>query len=96
MAVRISLGFGLILSEHWAKVLLYFSPTAFEQADPQFGQDISFVAYENRSAMAETLDQALRAIFQSDQNTSPTIVRPVGEGVPSEAGPLPPDGGALP
>jgi uncharacterized membrane protein (UPF0182 family) len=34
------------------------------------------VAYENRIAMAETLDQALRAVFQPKEKV-PAIVRPV-------------------
>jgi uncharacterized protein len=37
------------------------------------------VAYENKIAMAETLEQALQAIFQPNKPTTPPIVRPVGE-----------------
>ena len=37
------------------------------------------VAYENRIVMAETLEEALQAIFQPNQPTKPPIVRPVGE-----------------
>lgn len=35
------------------------------------------VAYENRIVMAETLEQALQAIFKPNQKTTPPIVRPV-------------------
>jgi hypothetical protein len=37
------------------------------------------VAYENRIAMAETLEQALQAIFKPTQQVTPPIVRPVEE-----------------
>jgi hypothetical protein len=37
------------------------------------------VAYENRIIMAETLDQALQAIFQPETPSSPPIIRPVEE-----------------
>ena len=37
------------------------------------------VAYENKIVMAETLEQALQAIFQPNKPTTPPIVRPVGE-----------------
>ena len=35
------------------------------------------VAYENRIVMAETLDEALKAIFQPKATNKPAIVRPV-------------------
>ena len=35
------------------------------------------VAYENRIVMAETLDGALKAIFQPKATNKPAIVRPV-------------------
>lgn len=35
------------------------------------------VAYENRIVMAENLDKALKALFQSKSTTKPAIVRPV-------------------
>jgi uncharacterized protein len=41
-----SLGFGLVLSEHWTTILAGFSPTAFNQTDPLFGQDISFYIFK--------------------------------------------------
>ena len=37
------------------------------------------VAYENRIVMAETLEQALQAIFGPNKPAAPPIVRPVGE-----------------
>jgi uncharacterized membrane protein (UPF0182 family) len=37
------------------------------------------VVYENRIVMAETLDQALQAIFQANRQKTPAIVRPVEE-----------------
>ncbi|MEP0788183.1 MULTISPECIES: UPF0182 family protein [Cyanophyceae] len=37
------------------------------------------VAYENRIIMAETLDQALQAIFQPENPSTPPIIRPVEE-----------------
>ncbi|GAB4370352.1 MAG: hypothetical protein Kow00121_10980 [Elainellaceae cyanobacterium] len=45
IAVLVSLSFGLILSEHWANVLLALHPTAFNQLDPIFGQDIGFYIF---------------------------------------------------
>jgi uncharacterized membrane protein (UPF0182 family) len=37
------------------------------------------VVYENRIVMAQTLEQALQAIFQPAQRSTPAIVRPVEE-----------------
>ncbi len=45
IAILMSLGFGLLLSEHWSTLLAAFSPTAFNQTDPLFGQDISFYIF---------------------------------------------------
>lgn len=45
IALLMSLGFGLLLSEHWSTLLAAFSPTAFNQTDPLFGQDISFYIF---------------------------------------------------
>jgi uncharacterized protein len=45
IAILMSLGFGLVLSEHWTTLLAAFSPTAFHQTDPLFGQDISFYIF---------------------------------------------------
>jgi uncharacterized membrane protein (UPF0182 family) len=44
-ALLTSLGFGLVLSEYWAKLLLAASPTPFNRADPLFGQDIGFYVF---------------------------------------------------
>ncbi|WP_205369933.1 UPF0182 family protein [Thermoleptolyngbya sp. PKUAC-SCTB121] len=44
-ALLTSLGFGLVLSEYWAKLLLAASPTPFDRADPLFGQDIGFYVF---------------------------------------------------
>lgn len=41
-AVLMSLGFGLVLSGHWTKVLLALNPVPFGQVDPIFNRDISF------------------------------------------------------
>lgn len=45
IAIAMSLGFGLILSGHWARILQYFHPTPFNSTDPLFGQDISFYVF---------------------------------------------------
>jgi uncharacterized membrane protein (UPF0182 family) len=45
VAVLMTLSFGFILSGHWAKVLQYFHPTAFNIAEPLFQQDISFYIF---------------------------------------------------
>ncbi len=41
IAVAQSLGFGMVLSAHWAKVLQYSHPIAFQSTDPLFHLDIS-------------------------------------------------------
>lgn len=46
IAILMSLGFALVLSEHWLDVLPYFHPTPFGQTDPLFGQDISFYIFQ--------------------------------------------------
>lgn len=45
IAVLLSIGFGLMLSQHWAKVLQYFHPTPFNNTEPLFGRDISFYIF---------------------------------------------------
>jgi len=45
IAIAISLGFGLILSGHWARILQCFHPTPFNISDPLFGQNISFYVF---------------------------------------------------
>ncbi|MBD0336905.1 MAG: UPF0182 family protein [Cyanobacteria bacterium Co-bin13] len=44
-ALLMSLGFALILSAHWSKVLLAVQPLSFGQADPIFNQDIGFYIF---------------------------------------------------
>ncbi len=58
--------------------LLYVEPLYLEAEQnslPTLARVI--VAYENRIAMAETLEGALTAVFKSQQPTAPPIVRPV-------------------
>lgn len=60
--------------------LLYVEPLYIEAEQnslPTFVRVI--VAYNNRIVMAETLEQALAAIFQQNRPTTPAIVRPVQE-----------------
>ncbi|NET37354.1 MAG: UPF0182 family protein [Cyanothece sp. SIO1E1] len=44
-AIFMSLGFGLVLSEQWPKVLLALNAVKFDQVDPLFGRDISFYIF---------------------------------------------------
>lgn len=46
IALLISLCFGLVLSGHWTRILLYFHPTSFNSTDPLFQQDISFYVFK--------------------------------------------------
>ena len=41
IALVMSLGFGLVLAEHWQTVLLSFQPSAFLRRDPLFSRDLS-------------------------------------------------------
>ncbi|MEC4814123.1 MAG: UPF0182 family protein [Scytonema sp. PMC 1069.18] len=64
--------------------LLYVEPLYLEAEQnslPTFVRVV--VAYENRIVMAETLEQALSAIFQPDLPTTPAIIRPLEQ--PPEA-----------
>lgn len=45
IAVALSLFFGLVLSGQWAKVLIFFHPTAFNITEPVFNRDISFYIF---------------------------------------------------
>jgi uncharacterized membrane protein (UPF0182 family) len=45
IALLMSLGFGLVISENWANVLLYFYPTTFDRVDPLFNQNVSFYIF---------------------------------------------------
>ena len=58
--------------------LLYVEPLYLEAEQNSLPTLVRvIVAYENRIAMAPTLDEALRAIFQPASNQIPAIVRPV-------------------
>ncbi len=60
--------------------LLYVEPLYLEAEQtslPSLARVI--VVSENRIAMAETLDEALKAVFQSEKTTAPPIIRPVEE-----------------
>ncbi|HHP7243968.1 MAG TPA: UPF0182 family protein [Elainellaceae cyanobacterium] len=46
IAVLMSVGFGLVMSEQWDKLLLFLSPTDFENSDPLFGNDVSFYIFQ--------------------------------------------------
>jgi hypothetical protein len=62
--------------------LLYVEPIYLEAAQNSLPTLVRVVvAYENRIVMAETLEQALQAIFKSPDPTAPPIVRPVEEPV---------------
>ncbi len=45
-AVVLSLAFGIILTEEWARVLPALNPTPFGQIDPVFGRDLSFYLFQ--------------------------------------------------
>jgi hypothetical protein len=58
--------------------LLYVEPIYLEAAQNSLPTLVRVVvAYENRIVMAETLDQALQAIFRPKTTPEPAIVRPV-------------------
>ncbi len=58
--------------------LLYVEPLYLEAEQNSLPTLVRvIVAYENRIAMAETLEAALSAVFQSQKTTTPAIVRPV-------------------
>ncbi len=58
--------------------LLYVEPIYLEATQNQLPTLVRvIVAYENRIVMAQTLQQALTAIFQAKTPTPPAIVRPV-------------------
>lgn len=60
--------------------LLYVEPLYLEAEQNSIPTLVRVVvAYENRIVMAETLQQALNAIFQPQTPTTPPIVRPVEE-----------------
>ncbi|QLE59408.1 UPF0182 family protein [Nostoc sp. TCL26-01] len=45
IAIILSIIFGSILFQNWAKVLQYFHPTSFNSTEPLFGQDISLYVF---------------------------------------------------
>jgi uncharacterized membrane protein (UPF0182 family) len=45
IALLMSIGFGVVLSEQWSKLLLFFSPTPYGKSDPLFSQDIGFYLF---------------------------------------------------
>ncbi len=46
IALLMSLGFALVLSENWIRILPAFNPVPFEQADPVFGRDLRFYIFQ--------------------------------------------------
>lgn len=61
-----------------SRSLLYVEPLYLEAEQNSLPTLVRvIVAYENRIVMAETLEQALQAIFQPKDTTTPAIVRPV-------------------
>lgn len=61
IALLMSLAFGLIASNHWAKVLQYFHPVKFNITDPLFNQDISFYIFS--LPIIELLTFSLAGLF---------------------------------
>ncbi|MBD2774016.1 UPF0182 family protein [Iningainema tapete] len=60
--------------------LLYVEPIYLEAEQNSLPTLVRvIVAYENRIVMAQTLEQALRTIFQEKEITAPPIVRPLEE-----------------
>jgi len=58
--------------------LLYVEPLYLEAEQNSLPTLVSVVvAYQNRIAMSDTLEQALQAVFQAPTTTLPAIVRPV-------------------
>ena len=62
------------------QALLYVEPIYLEADQNSLPTLVRvIVVYENRIVMAQTLEQALQAIFQPEETTAPPIVRPVEE-----------------
>ncbi|HEY9805412.1 MAG TPA: UPF0182 family protein, partial [Candidatus Obscuribacterales bacterium] len=69
--------------------LLYVEPLYLEAEQNSLPTLVRvIVAYENRIVMAETLDQALQAVFQAKPTTTP-VVRPVAAPASSPVSPAP-------
>ena len=45
-AVALSVSFAIIAAEEWARVVPALNPTAFEQVDPLFGEDLSYYIFQ--------------------------------------------------
>lgn len=45
IALLVSIGFGVVLSEHWSEILLALHATPFNEVDPLFGRDIGFYIF---------------------------------------------------
>ena len=60
------------------KSLLYVEPLYLEAEQNSLPTLVRvIVAYDNRIVMAETLEQALKAIFQPEKSATPPIIRSV-------------------
>ncbi|MGB3493082.1 MAG: UPF0182 family protein [Elainellaceae cyanobacterium] len=46
IALLMAIGFGIVMSEQWTRLLFFFNPTLFDQTDPLFSQDISFYVFQ--------------------------------------------------
>lgn len=46
IALLMSLGFGLVLSEHWTEILPFFNPTEFDLVEPVFNRNVSFYIFQ--------------------------------------------------
>ncbi len=46
IALLMAIGFGVVMSEQWTRLLFFFNPTLFDQTDPLFNQDISFYVFQ--------------------------------------------------
>jgi hypothetical protein len=58
--------------------LLYVEPLYLESTQNKLPTLVRvIVAYENRIVMAQTLQQAIAAIFKPDPEITPPIIRPV-------------------
>ncbi|MEB3355796.1 MAG: UPF0182 family protein [Synechococcales bacterium] len=46
IAVLLSIGFGVIMAEHWGQILLFLRPSPYGYSDPIFNQDIGFYIFQ--------------------------------------------------
>lgn len=64
--------------------LLYVEPIYLEATENSLPTLVRvIVAYENRIVMRSTLDESLRAVFEADPLTTPVVVPPPEEAIPS-------------